>query len=308
MYSKKSARACALSALLALTMTSCAPTDPVAPPAPKLMTWGDLLARPKPVADKSFIYGSDPYQVVDLWLPRGDGPHPVVLLVHGGCWTTKIADRTLMNYLAGDLRTRGYAVWNIDYRGVDRPGGGYPGTFLDAGAAADALRGAAAAHRLDLKRIVAVGHSAGGHLALWLAARPRLPANSPLRSADPLRIPAVISLGGLPDLEEAATPPGSGCGTEVIAKLVGSGRADIYADTSLPRLAPIEIDQMLVNGTDDRIIPTVYASSYAGKMRGKGDPVSIDMIPATGHVELVAPSSKAWSRTLELIFKTIGRE
>lgn len=301
----------AFAALSALTMTSCAPTDRVTPAAPKLMTWGDLLARPKPAADKSFTYGSDPYQVADLWLPRGDGPHSVVLLVHGGCWTTSIADRTLMNYLAGDLRTRGYAVWNIDYRGVDRPGGGYPGTFLDAGAAADALRGAAAANRLDLERLVAVGHSAGGHLALWLAARPRLPATSALRTTDPLRIPAVISLGGLPDLEEAATPPGSGCGTQVIEKLVGPptlSSRDVYADTSLPRLAPIEVDQMLVNGTQDRIIPTAYATSYAAKMRAKGDPVSIDMIPATGHVELVAPDSKAWVRTLELIFKTIGRE
>lgn len=306
---KEFSRALVFNTLAAIMMTSCAPTDPAPPPPPpKLMTWGDLLARPKPVADKSFAYGADPYQVADLWLPRGTGPHPVVLLVHGGCWTTSIADRTLMNYLAGDLRTRGYAVWNIDYRGVDRPGGGYPGTFLDAGAAADALRGAAAANRLDLERLVAVGHSAGGHLALWLAARPRLPANSPMHSADPLRIPAVISLGGLPDLEEAATPPGSGCGVDVIPKLVGSGRVDVYADTSLPRLAPIEVDQMLVNGMDDRIIPVAYAANYAAKMRAKGDPVSIDMIPATGHVELVAPDSKAWARTLELIFKTIGRE
>ena len=272
------------------------------------MTWNDLLARPKPQADKSFRYGTDPYQVADLWLPTGAGPHPVVLMVHGGCWTTSIADRSLMNYLAGDLRGRGYAVWNIDYRGVDRPGGGYPGTFLDAAAAADALRGVAAAHRLDLKRLVAVGHSAGGHLALWLAARHRLPDASPLLQPDPLPIPAVISLGGLPDLELAATPPGSGCGTDVIAKLVGTGRPDVYADTSLPRLAPTEVNQMLVNGTEDRIIPPAYATDYRTRMRAKGDAVSVDMIPATGHVELVAPDSAAWSRTLELIFETIGRE
>lgn len=278
------------------------------------MTWADLLVRPKPAADASFRYGTDPYQVADLWLPSGAGPHPVVLMVHGGCWTTSIADRSLMNYLAGDLRARGYAVWNIDYRGVDRPGGGYPGTFLDAGAAADALRGVAATNRLDLKRLVAVGHSAGGHLALWLAARPRLPLTSPLHNADPLPIPAVISLGGLPDLEQAATPPGSGCGTEVVARLVGSGdtpgpkRTDVYADTSLPRLAPTDTVQMLVNGADDRIIPAAFATDYAAAMRAKGDPVSVDMIPATGHVELVAPGSAAWSRTLELIFKTVGRE
>lgn len=294
-----------VSGALATTACSTPPPEPVpAPAATKLLTWPDLLARPKPAPDKSFRYGPDPYQVVDLWLPKGTGPHPVVMMVHGGCWTTSIADRSLMNYLAGDLRGRGYAVWNIDYRGVDRPGGGYPGTFRDAAAAADLLRTAATANRLDLARLVAVGHSAGGHLALWLAARPRLPTTSPLRTPDPLPIPAVISLGGLPDLEEAATPPGSGCGVEVVEKLVGPpslSSRQVYADTSLPWLAPIGVRQMLVNGTEDRIIPTAFATRYADKMRAKGDRVEIDMIPATGHVELVAPGSRAWTRTLQLI-------
>lgn len=299
-----------LLALSAVAM-SCTPTEQSPPPASqqRLMTWDDLerLARPEP--DKPFRYGADPYQVADLWLPKGRGPHPVVLMIHGGCWTTSIADRTLMNYIAGDLRTRGIAVWNIDYRGVDRPGGGYPGTFLDAGAAADALRGAAAANRLDLKRLVAVGHSAGGHLALWLAARPRLPKDSALRSADPLPIRSIISLGGLPDLEEATTPPGSGCGTEVVEKLVGPptmSSRDVYADTSVPRLGPLGVRQWLVNGEDDRIIPKAYATSYAAKMRAMGDEVFVDFVPATGHVELIAPGSGAWLRTLTLIDKAVG--
>src|SRR5687768_8091238 len=137
-----------------------------------LMAWPDLLGRPRPAPTTTIAYGDDPLQVVDLWLPESAGPHPVVLMVHGGCWQTDIADRTLMNWIADDLRRRDIAVWNIEYRGVDRPGGGYPGTFLDAAAAADALRDHAARHNLDLSRVVSVGHSAGGHLALWLAARP----------------------------------------------------------------------------------------------------------------------------------------
>ena len=141
-------------------------------------------------------------------------------MVHGGCWQTDIADRTIMNWIADDLTRHGIAVWNIDYRGVDRPGGGYPGTFQDVAAAADALRANAARYHLDLGRLVATGHSAGGHLALWLAGRPSLPEGSPLRTANPIPIHAVVSLGGLPDLEEAA-PPGSGCGTEVIGRLTG---------------------------------------------------------------------------------------
>src|SRR3546814_19509206 len=96
-------------------------------------------------------------------------------MVHGGCWTTEVADRTIMNWIANDLRKRGIAVWNIDYRGVDRPRGGHPGTFLDAAAAADALAANASRSNLDTSPLLTTGHSAGGHLALWLAGRPRLP-------------------------------------------------------------------------------------------------------------------------------------
>ena len=84
------------------------------------MKWPDLLGRPRPLPTTTVAYGADPLQVVDLWLPKGRGPHPTVLMVHGGCWQSEIADRTIMNWIADDLRSRGIAVWNIDYRGVDR--------------------------------------------------------------------------------------------------------------------------------------------------------------------------------------------
>ena len=129
-------------------LAGCSVTEPPAPPPvaqPELMKWPALLERPRPEPDSTFAYGDDQMQKVDLWLPAGRGPHPTVLMVHGGCWQTEIADRRIMNWIADDLRTRGIAVWNIDYRGVDRAGGGYPGTFADAAAAADALRGQAAA-------------------------------------------------------------------------------------------------------------------------------------------------------------------
>lgn len=276
-----------------------------APASAELMTWPDLLERSRPAADVEIRYGDNQVQVVDLWLPKGKGPHPTVLMVHGGCWQTEIADRRIMDWIADDLRKRGIAVWNIDYRGVDRAGGGYPGTFLDTAAAADALRDHAGRYHLDISRIVAVGHSAGGHLALWLAGRSRLPADSALRQGTPLPIATAISLGGLPDLEEAARPPGSGCGTEVIARLTGSGRADVFADTSVPRLAPLGVPQILINGAEDRIIPTFYAEDYARPMRAAGDKVEVRMIPATGHVELVAPGTRAWAAAVEEIEKAL---
>jgi acetyl esterase/lipase len=292
-----------LLALAACTMAASDTPQHKASGADGLMVWPDLLERQRPEPDATITYGADNMQKVDVWVPAGAGPHPTVLMVHGGCWQTEIADRRIMNWIADDLRRRGIAVWNIDYRGVDREGGGYPGTFQDAAAAADALREHAGRYKLDLSRLVAAGHSAGGHLALWLAGRRNLPEGSPLRAGEPISIREVISLGGLPDLEEAARPPGSGCGTEVIEKLTG-GR---FADTSVPRLLPLNVPQVLVNGMQDRIIPTAYAEGYAGPARAAGDQVSVRMIDRTGHVELIAPDSDAWKATVAEIERALGR-
>ena len=304
----------ALAPTLAVALAACAvaTTPPHGSGPDGLMAWPDLLERPRPRPTATIAYGENALQVADLWLPDGAGPHPIVLMVHGGCWQTSIADRRIMNWIAEDLRRRGIAVWNIDYRGVDRPGGGYPGTFLDAAAAADALRAHAAQYRLDLSRLAAVGHSAGGHLALWLAGRPRLPERSPLRTAAPLPIRTVISLGGLPDLEAAARPPGSGCGTEVIGRLVAGDasapRPEPFADTSVPRLAPLGVHQVLINGRQDRIIPTHYAEGYAAPMRAAGDDVRVRMLDRTGHVELVAPETAAWTAAVEEIERALAPE
>ena len=269
-------------ALFALTIAAAAPHH--------LLTMKELTSRPRPTPSASVRYGDDPLQVVDVWLPKGHGPFPTVLMVHGGCWETSIADRHIMDWAADDLRDRGIAVWNIDYRGVDRPGGGYPGTFLDAAAAADALAAHAQDFGLDTRRIVAVGHSAGGHLALWLAARPRLPRSSPLHSGRPLPIAAVVSLGGLPDLE-LGTRIKNGCGTKVSAELADGH----FAETSVPRLAPLGVPQYLIDGLDDPIIPAVIATDYRTRMQAAGDRVHIDWVPASGHFELIAPGSAAWA-------------
>src|SRR5687768_4328162 len=149
----------ALAGLLGLA--ACSVTEETPAPLPtatpgKLMVWPDLLERPRPEPTTTLSYGDQQMQRVDLWLPAGKGPHPTVLMVHGGCWQTDIADRRIMNWIADDLRKRGIAVWNIDYRGVDRTGGGYPGTFADTAAAADSLREHAARQRLDISPLVAV--------------------------------------------------------------------------------------------------------------------------------------------------------
>ncbi len=276
--------------------------------SPTYLTWPDLVSRPRPKPDATITYGPDPYQKVDLWRPAGRGPHRVVVMVHGGCWETAIADRTLMDWIADDLRRDGIAVWNIDYRGVDRPGGGYPGTFADAGKAADQLLAHHADHNLDTRRIVAIGHSAGGHLALWLAARPRLPADSALRTPAPLPIAHVVCLGGLPDLEATAASPDNGCGTAVVPRLVGTDRADPYVDTSIPRLLPLGVPHDLVNGREDRIIPYRFATDYLARATAAGDSVTLHTVPETGHVELVAPETPAWATARHLVHAALDTQ
>ena len=261
-----------------------------------LLTLSDLTSRPRPAATATVRYGKDPLQVVDLWLPRGTGPFPAVLMFHGGCWQTSIADRHLMDWAADDLRRRGYAVWNIDYRGVDRAGGGYPGTFADVAAGADSIRAHATQFRLDITRIVAVGHSAGGHLALWLAGRNRLPVSSPLHAEHPLPVSAVVSLGGLPDLDQNARVE-NGCGKEVSKTLAGGH----FNETSVPRLAPLRVPQYLVNGQQDRIVPAELALDYRRRMQAAGDRVHIDWVQNSGHFELIAPGSRAWLTAVKAI-------
>lgn len=137
-----------------------------------IMVWDDLLSRAKPLPDATvtYGYGADPLQVVDIWKPKSAGPHPAVLMIHGGCWQTAIATRDIMNWIADDLRSHGVGVWNVEYRGVDR-GGGYPGTYADVGMAADmfaSMRGEDG-WRNDVP-VVVIGHSAGGHLAAAMLA------------------------------------------------------------------------------------------------------------------------------------------
>src|SRR6266705_1128791 len=134
---------------------------------------------PSPIKAIRLAYGSEYLQFGDLYWPNRPGPHPTGILIYGGYWRARYG-LDLMPGLAEDLATRGYAGWNIEYRRVGNPGGGWPGTMLDVALATDYLRRLAPTYALDLQRVVAIGHSAGGHLALWLAARPRIAHDSPL--------------------------------------------------------------------------------------------------------------------------------
>ncbi|MEQ1752773.1 MAG: alpha/beta hydrolase [Micropepsaceae bacterium] len=126
--------------------------------------FSELMARPRETPNETIHFGKHAHQFGELWLPAGKGPFATIVVVHGGCWLAELPGPELMAYMSAALRDRGYAVWSFDYRRIGDEGGGYPGTFLDAASAMDILHALAKKHPLDLSRVVAVGHSAGGHL------------------------------------------------------------------------------------------------------------------------------------------------
>ena len=268
------------------------------------VTYPDMLARPRYKPTKRVAYGPGPEQFGELWLPNRRGPFPTVVFIHGGCWSVNLPGLELMDYAAEDLRQRGFAVWNLEYRRL-RAGGGYPGTFKDVAAGVDQLRKLARADKLDLKHVVLVGHDAGGHLALWAAARSRLPKTSPLASSDPLPVAGVVTLGGIDDLQTYQRVGPDACGgPATITALASTGRppgAKVFADTSPAELLPIGVRQTVVSGDLDLIVPPVFGAYYVARATKAGDKAEAVVIPRAGHFDLVDPLSDGWKRVEPLI-------
>jgi acetyl esterase/lipase len=279
-------------------------TDPASPQS--LMAGKDLLALPQPPADRTVAYGPAPQHVAELRLPKGPGPHPVVVVVHGGCWQAPWALDHVRS-LAAALTAEGYATWSLEYRRLGDAGGGWPGTLEDVARGADHLREEAEEQRLDLGRVVALGHSAGGQLALWLAARPRLPAASPLRVAEPLRLRGAVSLAGITDLRAAAAD--HVCG-DAIPQLLGAppgDHADRLRQSSPIELVPLGVPVRLVCGSRDPIVPIDQARSFEAAARKAGDTIAVKVVEGAGHFELVDPSSAAWPAVRDAVRALLGR-
>lgn len=268
-----------------------------------IMTWPELLTRAKPIADATVRYGEDALQIVDVWVPKGRGPYPAVIMIHGGCWQTAVAERDIMNWIADDLRAHGVGVWNIEYRGADR-GGGMPGTYKDIARAADLFVTEGAKHGFDTSGIrIAIGHSAGGHLALWLARRPALAADDALRGADPIHVDLAISQGGLPDLRAGAASVGHACGADAPAAMA---RGD-YARTSPPEMPLGTSREVQFNNDRDHVTPPATGAAYSAAMAKRGVTVPMEVTPGEGHVELIAPDSASWAKQRVAILTALGR-
>lgn len=290
---------CGLLALTAsMTLGSALASDTVAPLASSVGDPIDIptfMAIPRPVPTTEIRYGAEPAQAIDVFLPAGSGPSPVVVLIHGGCWSAKTAGRQQLRHVGSDLADRGMAVWSIGYRRSDEAGGGYPGTYQDIATAIDRLRDDAHRYGLDLSRTVFVGHSAGGHLALWAAGRDRLPINSPLRASAPMLPREVIALAGVGDLKAFSPLVPGICGPGIVENLVGAPtaeRPDVYAETSPSVLGATDARVVMVSGVLDRLVPPYVAHDYARAVRGE---VAVELvnIEGAGHFDLVA-TGDAW--------------
>jgi acetyl esterase/lipase len=265
------------------------------------------LSGPDPTAD--IAYGPAPRQYVELFEPRGRGPFPVAVLIHGGCFYNKYEGMPQLRGMAGALTAKGVAVWSIEYRGLETPGGGYPGTFQDINAAMASLAGHARALHMDTKRVVGVGHSAGAYLALWVGGRQNIPVSSPLHVAHPLRVREVVALGGSGDIHPDIPSFRQPCGLEpgAVTGTPTPERPDVYADTSPAALLPNGAHTVFINGEFDNIAAPANSATYAARVRAAGDKATVIVIPNASHYDEPAVTSPAWSVVLPVILAAVGK-
>ncbi|MEW2382510.1 alpha/beta hydrolase [Micromonospora sp. NPDC047707] len=245
-----------------------------------------VLTRPAPAPDVTVAYGDHPDQIADLRRPAGSGPAlPLVVVVHGGFWRAEY-DRGHTGPLANALAALGYPVAQVEYRRTGQPGGGWPGTLADVltavtqlpRLAAEALPGRVAAGAPIL-----VGHSAGGHLALFVAA------------VAPVEVGAVLALAPVADLAEAYRLD---LDSGAVAALLGGGPADVpdrYAACDPRSLVPIRTRSVIVHGALDRQVPVGMSREFAAAAQAAGSDVRLVELPDCEHFGLIDPESAAWS-------------
>jgi acetyl esterase/lipase len=245
----------------------------------------DILTKEPAAPDFTIAYGADPNQFVHIRAPHGTGPHPVVFFIHGGYWRAKYG-LGYAGHLCHALKEHGIATWNVEYRRVGNPGGGRPGTLEDIRSAYHALlnSGRQDGMLLDLGRVCIAGHSAGGQLALCLAAY------------EP-SVRQVISMAGVVDLHRALELHLS---NDAVAEFLGGQPAEVpdhYRNAS-PAELRILATQKIFHGTKDDSVPYELSAEYVRRKKESGEDVELITLENVGHFELVDPESAIWSRVL----------
>jgi acetyl esterase/lipase len=254
-----------------------------------------LETAPSP-ADRRISYGPDPNQVIDVRFPSGSGPWPGILALHGGFWRAKY-DLTYFGHFCTALTSEAFVTFNVEYRRVGQPGGGWPGTFLDVAAAADYVLAHAGALKLDAERLTVAGHSAGGHLALWLAGRHRVDSSSDIAGSR-VALSGAISLGGAADLHHVDALR---LGDDAVRELLGGRPEECperFAAASPASLVPLGVPQLIVHGGRDENMPVDNANRYIVAARSGGDEVRSLLLDDTEHFEIVDPASEIWPEVI----------
>lgn len=259
----------------------------------------DFQIPGQPISSFRLAYDAGEFQFGELYLPGEPGPYPVAILIHGGYWRARYG-LDLMNGLAEDLAMRGIAAWNIEYRRVGNPGGGWPGTFLDVARATDYLLEIATSYELDLSKVVPIGHSAGGHLAFWLAASSNVQPRKAIGARkQPLVLAGAISLAGVLDLNLAYQLHLS---NDAVVGLLGESLYEAperYASASPAALLPLGIPQVLIHGTADEHVPIQVSQQYAAAARAAGDTIRYFEPDGVDHFDVINAGTEVWKLIVE---------
>jgi acetyl esterase/lipase len=242
----------------------------------------DILTLPPPAADARLPYGSDPSQFGELRVPKTGGPFPVVIVIHGGYWRAKY-DLKHTGHMCAALTARGVATWNLEYRRVGNPGGGWPGTFEDIRSGYRYLSQIGQRYNLNSSKVAVAGHSAGGHLALCLAGHEA-------------SVTRVVSLAGVVDLQQAWDLHLSN--NAVVEFLGGEPRTvpDHYREADPMQLKIAQATQWLIHGASDDTVPPFLSRNYTEQKKKRGENVHYLEISTAGHTDVIDPRSTAWPK------------
>ena len=268
-------------------LAGCNPNPSAAP--------GDRTTSKEAMAPQRYTYGSDAQQFAELYLPQSQPRAGVVVIIHGGFWRSRYT-LELGVPLAEDLASRGFACWSLEYRRVGN-GGGWPQTFEDVAAGIDLIASAAEEHSLDSSTTTALGHSAGGHLAVWAAGRSSLPQDAPGGGVPAVPITGVVSQSGVLNLERAHEER---LGNGAVQDFLGERDGKKYRLADPMTAVPLQVPVLALHGEDDTTVPLSQSKSYVDAALAAGGTAELVQIPGD-HFAMITPGTDAWMQVVAAV-------